>query len=532
MPVPLRIAYLWLSFLNLSPLLHADGVKLSGSQPSWAGNPACLGALDTIYTTFNIQICSGEEYEGYTASGIYSDTFHLANGDDSIRILHLMVNPPKDTFLKRWICNGDTVEGHWLFPGQDDKLFIDTFSSASGCDSVRSLLVSLLRKCDSLLLFSLDSCTAYMSNGSHMDYAEFEAEFTPLYIGSNLCIEEGAGRIFRDMPQHNKHSCTPGIGGSKAMCISVMDTCAYAAGNQTSLVAEIRFKRVSDQGNLTYLQFYAKAPPMYEWIDGGSGPNNYPQRFGFRILSGGEEVFRRVDIPTTPDWTRYSFDFVPGGAIEIGSASIFRIEWFPYCPVGNGAPVSVWDIDEVSMEAGCTFFEQPAPYISGTIHTPEGSPLEGISVFVADNVLFSEQDTVFTNSTGEYKATTSEGQSIYYFQAYWDGDPLEGVSTLDLLRIQRHLLGLQPFNTVFQIIAADIDRNGRINVIDLLELKKLLLGINSLLPNNTSWRIGAVPPGNPGLDVRAWKEVQQVDYHGEFTAPLDWVAVKVGDCDR
>lgn len=46
-----------------------------------------------IETTIELTICDGEEYEGYSETGIYEDTFAASNGCDSIRQLALIVLP-------------------------------------------------------------------------------------------------------------------------------------------------------------------------------------------------------------------------------------------------------------------------------------------------------------------------------------------------------------------------------------------------------------------------------------------------------
>ena len=66
--------------------------------------------------------------------------------------------------------------------------------------------------------------------------------------------------------------------------------------------------------------------------------------------------------------------------------------------------------------------------------------------------------------------------------------PLNGVSTLDLILINKHILGTEPLNSPYKIIAADANRSGSVTMLDILELKKLILGIYDHLPENTSWR--------------------------------------------
>jgi len=76
-------------------------------------------------------------------------------------------------------------------------------------------------------------------------------------------------------------------------------------------------------------------------------------------------------------------------------------------------------------------------------------------------------------------AVCQGGSICMSYQTSW----LNGVSTLDLVLIQKHRLGLQLFTDVRQYIAADIDGNGTLEVNDLHELRKLILGIYIALPD-------------------------------------------------
>jgi hypothetical protein len=62
------------------------------------------------------------------------------------------------------------------------------------------------------------------------------------------------------------------------------------------------------------------------------------------------------------------------------------------------------------------------------------------------------------------------------------------VTTYDLVLISKHILGLEPLNTPYKMIAADANRSGSITTFDIVEFRKLILGIYNELPNNTSWR--------------------------------------------
>jgi hypothetical protein len=113
-----------------------------------------------------------------------------------------------------------------------------------------------------------------------------------------------------------------------------------------------------------------------------------------------------------------------------------------------------------------------------------------------------------------------------------DDNPLNGVTTYDLVLISKHILGIEPLNTPYKMIAADANKSNSITTFDIVELRKLILGIYTDLPNNTSWRF---------ID----KAQQFANPQNPFTAPLkenisvanalanmtseNFVGVKVGD---
>ena len=66
-------------------------------------------------------------------------------------------------------------------------------------------------------------------------------------------------------------------------------------------------------------------------------------------------------------------------------------------------------------------------------------------------------------------------------------DYTNGVSTLDLVLIQRHILGLTKLDSPEKLLAADVNKDGKVTASDLVELRKLILSLSSKLNNNDSW---------------------------------------------
>jgi hypothetical protein len=68
-----------------------------------------------------------------------------------------------------------------------------------------------------------------------------------------------------------------------------------------------------------------------------------------------------------------------------------------------------------------------------------------------------------------------------------NNDPLNGVSTLDMVITQRHILGITPFTNECNVLAADLTNDGRVTAVDILTMRKLILGILPSLPFSPSW---------------------------------------------
>ncbi|MBC7886120.1 MAG: hypothetical protein H7X99_11640, partial [Saprospiraceae bacterium] len=109
-------------------------------------------------------------------------------------------------------------------------------------------------------------------------------------------------------------------------------------------------------------------------------------------------------------------------------------------------------------------------------------------------------------------------------------NPLNGVSTLDLVMIQRHILGISDLNSPYKLIAADINNSAKITASDLVELRKLILGIQSQFANNKSWRFVDVayqfPEPKHPFPFTENTNMNNLDHD---VAGLDFMAIKIGD---
>jgi hypothetical protein len=113
-----------------------------------------------------------------------------------------------------------------------------------------------------------------------------------------------------------------------------------------------------------------------------------------------------------------------------------------------------------------------------------------------------------------------------------DDNPLNGVTTYDLVLISKHILGIAPLGSPYKMIAADANKSNSITTFDIVELRKLILGIYQELPNNTSWRFvdkaqTFANPANPFAET-----IRENISVGAALANLtdeDFLGVKIGD---
>lgn len=115
--------------------------------------------------------------------------------------------------------------------------------------------------------------------------------------------------------------------------------------------------------------------------------------------------------------------------------------------------------------------------------------------------------------------------------------PLNGVSTYDLVLISKHILGLEQLPTIYHALAADANRSHSVTTFDIVEIRKLILGIYDTLPAAKSWRFVRPIPNPTAYTVL---EVAQDTFQttlpplqDDVTLPnLNFIAIKTGDVNN
>ena len=242
----------------------------------------------------------------------------------------------------------------------------------------------------------------------------------------------------------------------------------------------------------------------------------------------------------------------PSNLLKVGIRRAGQGTGFPRLP--NGQPqttvtftcadlgeqnVEVWSEDvagnadfcvaKVNVQDNMNACSASSATVAGALKTEANQGLEDASVSLTGNGVTM---TETTDKQGQFTLAGVPTPGDYVVSALKDNDHLNGVSTFDLVLINKHILGLEPLNSPYKMIAADANNSRSITTFDIVELRKLILGIYTELPNNTSWRFVdkdfVFPdPNNPFKTPFA--ETKELKNLTANALANNFVAIKVGD---
>lgn len=121
--------------------------------------------------------------------------------------------------------------------------------------------------------------------------------------------------------------------------------------------------------------------------------------------------------------------------------------------------------------------------ISGKVTTHWGAAMPNVKVFLSGGAV----DSVQTDANGNYAFYDLTAGLNYTVTPVKDTNDGNGVSSLDLLYIVNHILTVSTFDSPYKIICADVNNSQTVTNFDIIEARKLVLGIYQVLPQNTSW---------------------------------------------
>lgn len=166
--------------------------------------------------------------------------------------------------------------------------------------------------------------------------------------------------------------------------------------------------------------------------------------------------------------------------------------------------------------------------INGSVYTEEKAMVTDVKIVLEGG---ETEGKFMTDKEGHYHFENLQMFNDYQIVPQKNDNPLDGISTMDIVMIQRHILGLELLDSPYKIIAADVNGSNSVTASDLSELRKLILGVNQNFNDKTpAWRFADAQykfddKGNPWLfkDNLLYENVVN-NMNGS-----DFIAIKTGD---
>jgi hypothetical protein len=164
------------------------------------------------------------------------------------------------------------------------------------------------------------------------------------------------------------------------------------------------------------------------------------------------------------------------------------------------------------------------------VKSTSGKAVSGIKVYIKKN----GQETVRTTDANGYVDGGDDRTVSIRLENPVELVGYDGVTTMDLVLIQRHILSLSQLPNPGQIIAGDANNDGKLTAGDLVITRKVVLGILDDFPNNKKIRFvhDNFPfPLNPFMNILEFDQYKEV-YPLIQNDRINIIMVVTGDINR
>ncbi|MEM1119678.1 MAG: T9SS type A sorting domain-containing protein [Bacteroidota bacterium] len=167
--------------------------------------------------------------------------------------------------------------------------------------------------------------------------------------------------------------------------------------------------------------------------------------------------------------------------------------------------------------------------LAGGIISMNNIPVANVELTAKGTALYEQKVT--TDDSGIFSMNLPKGIG-YVISFNKEGDPANGMTVFDIIMVSKHILGITPFESPYQFIAADVNNSSSVTAFDLVLMRKIILGIDEQFEGNTPWRF--FPVGGeltiPGSgDIANLSETIVINNLTDNQDALDYVAIKIGD---
>ena len=183
-----------------------------------------------------------------------------------------------------------------------------------------------------------------------------------------------------------------------------------------------------------------------------------------------------------------AFDFEGSGSVE---QRVYGVSYAGDIDFTIGSPLSSITADSCLVLSDTTRYltvlkddciEEPlVRSVSGRITNTLGEPLKNI------RIEYGGKQFVTTDQQGLYTILDAPVSTSLELLPINNQNAGNGLSSLDLVLVTRHILGLDPFTDPLQLIAADANNSGSISASDLVAMQRVLLEQSTDFVGQSSW---------------------------------------------
>ena len=199
-----------------------------------------------------------------------------------------------------------------------------------------------------------------------------------------------------------------------------------------------------------------------------------------------------------------------------GSSADNRLsDWLD--PLGLG----VTSLDKLEPAGGIT--------MSGTIANESGAVIANAKIILSG----STADTTYTDQNGQYSFSGIPTGMPLGINVSKEDNPQNGCSTLDLIKISQHILGVEQLGSPYKLLASDANASGTLTPLDQIAIRKVILSIETSFPGKPNWQFfpgnySFPDPTDPFDDL-----LPDTFFINNFTTDIivNFIGIKTGDID-
>lgn len=255
--------------------------------------------------------------------------------------------------------------------------------------------------------------------------------------------------------------------------------------------------------------------------------NTYKQLYGHTFPGVGSQGGSLTAITPYTNGTYGQFLGTPTFIVIAPNGSV------RFDPRGANAAATLDSVDVAIQNTGA---ERPPVSYTATGKVTFGTGTEGVAgVVIGIEGVDEALDT--TDAEGNFNFTIDlSSEATYTLTASKDVHYRNGISNLDVIQIRRHILNLQLFDTAYEMLAADINGDQDISVLDIVLLTQVILVITDHPGmGDPSWIF--VDAGfnfsSPDLALAQYYDGQaRLEFRTDTTEPLLLIGIKKGDVNQ